>query len=111
MPRLLNDRSEPQYRMSETLRLSLLALDAILVALGLFLLYVWAAKPKSLGWMFHKVRLTLAQTLWLLGFALAVLLMQIIPYVSPWLDAYFHLGEIFCGEEHQYCFRDPHKPR
>lgn len=97
--------------MSETLRLSLLALDATLVALGLFLLYVWAVKPKSLNWMFRKVKLTLAQTLWLLGFAVAVLLMQIIPYASGWIEAHFHLGQIFCGEEQQYCFRDYRQSR
>lgn len=97
--------------MSETLRFSLLGLDALLVALGLALLYVWAVKPRSLHWLFRKVRLTAWQTFWLLVFSVAVLLLQLIPYLSPWIDAHLRLGEIFCGEEHQYCFRDPRKPR
>ena len=97
--------------MSETLRLFLLALDATLVALGLFLLYIWAVKPKSLQWMFRQVLLTMWQTVWLLIFSIAVLLLQIIPYASPWINAHLHLGQIFCGQQQQYCYRNPHQPR
>lgn len=97
--------------MSETTRLFLLALDGLMVALGLALLYVWAIKPKSLHWLFRTVKLTAWQTFWLLMFSIAVLLMQLIPYLSPWIESQLHLSQIFCGEDHLYCFRDYRKSR
>ncbi|HEX5338271.1 MAG TPA: hypothetical protein VFW53_07510 [Gallionella sp.] len=97
--------------MSENLRLFLLALDAALVVSGLVLIAVWALKPASASWMFRKVKLTLAQTLLLLGFSIAVLLMQIVPYAGHWIDMRFSLGKVFCGESHQYCYRDNGQPR
>lgn len=92
--------------MSENLRLFFLAIDAMLVVAGLCLLYIWVLRPRSSHWLFRKIRLTFVQTMWLLGFAVAVLLLQLIPYAGHWIDSHLNLGKVFCGDQHQYCYRE-----